>query len=420
MRFAVLGVAQLCYVRRGDGDERGVAAQRLVQAHPVQLVPQRARAHRRRHAGPAVHARGEARDVVHHDPVRQADTAQGHAHAGAEQVTGQASARIHAALRPARGDDALYRRAVEEGHVDCPASFPRPTEPGPFPGPLGRRDERELHRGAVHRAGGRRAGRAEGGRWLTQAHHRHRELVHPVRAGQRGHLRIGEAGVQPGRQARRVGERQQLGQHRAGVPVHVPVAAFGVAPAGAPRDAGDHDGRAAAVRWRADLHERMLQRVVPVHARGQRAARRHRDVQLQREPAAGRPGGAERVDPVVPVHGAHHAGGQVEQAGEVRQVQGRGLDRRDAGQHGHGRLGGRGQVPRQRHAGHRLRVPLDEPREAGHVVGLQILHDPGIVDGYVPVPAGRVGGQPVQCLRRGFHTQVSDPGRTLRSAERSA
>ena len=32
------------------------------------------------------------------------------------------------------------------------------------------------------------------------------------------------------------------------------------------------------------------------------------------------------------------------------------------------------------------------------------LVDPGVVDGLVPLPAGLIGGQPVQRLRRGFHT----------------
>jgi len=94
-----------------------------------------------------------------------------------------------------------------------------------------------------------------------------------------------------------------------------------------------------------------------------------------------------------------HAGGQVEQAGEVRQVQGRGLDLRRC-QHGHRRFGGRGKFPGQGRAGQPFGVPLDEPWQAGHVVGLQILHDPGVVGGYVPVLAGRIGGQPVQRLRR--------------------
>jgi hypothetical protein len=83
-----------------------------------------------------------------------------------------------------------------------------------------------------------------------------------------------------------------------------------------------------------------------------------------------------------------HAGGQVEQAGEVRQVQGRGLDLRRC-QHGHRRFGGRGKFPGQGRAGQPFGVPLDEPWQAGHVVGLQILHDPDVVGGLRPSP-GRV------------------------------
>ena len=341
---------------------------------------------------------------MQHDPVRHAEAAHGHAHAGAQQVLGQAAARVHPPLGPARGDDALYRHVGDQGYVHRAATVPARAEPVALTGPLSRRDQGELQRRGVHLAAGRRAGRAEGGWCLVQGDDRHRELVHPVRAGQRGHLGVGEAGVQPGGQAGRVGERQELGQHRAGVPVDVPVAAFPVAPAGAPRDTGDEHGGPAAARRRTDLHERVLERVVPVHAGGQRAARRHRDVQLQRETTARRPGGAERVDPVVPFHDAHHAGGQVEQAGKVRQVQGRALDLRGARQHGHGRFGGPGQFPGQRRDRQPFGVPLDKPREAGHVVGFQVLHDPGVVDGFVPFPAGLVGGQPVQRLRCGFHT----------------
>ena len=47
---------------------------------------------------------------------------------------------------------------------------------------LGRRDQRELQRRGVQVAAGRRPGRVEGGRCLVQRHHRHRELVYPVRA----------------------------------------------------------------------------------------------------------------------------------------------------------------------------------------------------------------------------------------------
>src|SRR6185437_8539536 len=86
VRVPVRRIAEASYGRGGDSDERRVAAQRLLQAHPVQFVPHRRLAHRSRQIGPAVHARGEAADVVHHHPVRQADTADGDAHAGAQQV----------------------------------------------------------------------------------------------------------------------------------------------------------------------------------------------------------------------------------------------------------------------------------------------------------------------------------------------
>ena len=282
LRVPVHRIAEAFYLRGGDGDERGVAAQRLVQAHPVQLVPQRARAHRSRQIGPAVHAGGEALDVVQHHPVRHAETADGHAHAGAQQVPGQATARVHPPLGSARGDDALQRGAGDEGHLHRAPAVPRRAEPVALPGPLGRRDQGELQRRGVHVAAGRRAGRVQGGRCLVQRHHRHRELVDPVRTGQRGHVRVRKARVQPGGQAGRVGQRQELGQHGAGVPVDVPVAAFAVAPAGAPRDAGDDHGRAAARPGRRWPGRRRSVAGRPARARGlagrtsarRRAARR--------------------------------------------------------------------------------------------------------------------------------------------------
>src|SRR6185437_1787061 len=118
----------------------------------------------------------------------------------------------------------------------------------------------ELQRRGVHVAAGRWAGRIEGGRRLRQGDHRHRELVHPVRTGQLAHLRVREARVEPGGQAGRVGECEQLGQHGPGVPVDVPVAAFAVAPAGAPWNPGDDHGRTAVTRWRPDLYERVVER----------------------------------------------------------------------------------------------------------------------------------------------------------------
>ena len=154
-----------------------------------------------------------------------------------------------------------------------------------------------------------------------------------------------------GGEPRGVGHREQLGEHRAGVPVDVAVATLAVAPPGAPRDAGDDEGGRVSARRRPDLHEGVVVRVVPVHARGQRRALGHGDVQLEREAAARRSGGAEQPGPVRPLHRSHHARGQMEQPGEVRQIQFGGGDVRGAREHGDGR-GRRGrQVARQRHAG---------------------------------------------------------------------
>ena len=76
---------------------------------------------------------------------------------------------------------------------------------------------------------------------------------------------------------------------------------------------------------------------------------------------------------------------------------------RRARQHGERRAGRRRQLPGQRLAGQPLRIVLEEPGEAVHVVGLQVLHHARVVRGLVPAVAGRVRRQPVQCLRRVLH-----------------
>ena len=91
---------------------------------------------------------------------------------------------------------------------------------------------------------------------------RERELVDAVGADEARDLRVREAGVQ----ARLAGQRERLGEHRAGVPVEVAEAALGVLPAGAPRDAGDDQRRRVAVRRWPDRAQRVVDRVVPVHA----------------------------------------------------------------------------------------------------------------------------------------------------------
>ena len=232
----------------------------------------------------------------------------------------QAARGVHAALRPACRDHGFHRRCCGRRDVYRTAPVPWLSQPVAFPGPLRGRDERELERCFVGLAGGRRAGRVQGGRARAEADDRHRPLVHSVRADERGDFRVGETRVQPRGEARGVGERQQLREHRAGVPVHVPVAAFPVPPAGAPRHAGDDQRGRGAVRRGSDLDEGVLERVVPVHPGRQRAALRHRDVHLEREPRARRPRRAEQVPPVGKLRRPHDPGGQVQQPGQVRQV----------------------------------------------------------------------------------------------------
>ena len=63
-------------------------------------------------------------------------------------------------------------------------------------------------------------------------------------------------------------------------------------------------------------------RVVPVHAGGERKGLGHGDVQLEWEPAARRAGCAEQERlPVRADRRAHHAGGEVQEPGEVRQIE---------------------------------------------------------------------------------------------------
>ena len=139
----------------------------------------------------------------------------------------------------------------------------------------------------------------------------------------------------------------------------------------------------------------------------------HRDVDLEREAAARGPGGAEQPGRERPLLRPHDPRGQVEQPGELRQIQLSGGDVRRAGEHGDGRSRRSGEVAGERHARQFHRVPLEEPREAIDVVGLEFPHDARVVDGDGPdeivvlagglVPAPRVGRDPMQLLRRRLH-----------------
>ena len=86
-----------------------------------------------------------------------------------------------------------------------------------------------------------------------------------------------------------------------------------------------------------------------------------------------------------------------------RQVEIRLRDVRGPGQHRDGRSRRRRQASREWHAGQRLHVPLEKPREARQVVDLEVLQHARVLDGIRPLATRLIGRQPVQCLRYGLH-----------------
>jgi hypothetical protein len=158
------------------------------------------------------------------------------------------------------------------------------------------------------------------------------ELRDPVGADEVAHLEVGELGVEPGAQPGARGERELLGEQRSGVPEDVPVPALAVAPARAPRHTGDDERRRPAGGLRAELHEGVLDRPVGVHA-GRKAGRScgDHDVDLEREPRARRPRGPEEDQPSpAPLLGADDARREVEQPGQLGEIEGRGARRMTA------------------------------------------------------------------------------------------
>ena len=203
--------------------------------------------------------------------------------------------------------------------------------------PLRGRDEGKLHRCGIDFSRGGFPGRIECGPPVAECNDRHGPLVYPVRTDETCDGPIREPGEQPWREARGVGHRQHLGKHGSGVPVDVSVSTLAIAPPGAPRNPGHDDGGRVPLWCWTDLHQGMFERVVPVHARGERGALGDGHVQLEREASPGRSSGSEQPGPERTFHRSHHARGQMKQPGEVRQVQLCGRDGRGAREHGDGR-----------------------------------------------------------------------------------
>ena len=266
-------------------------------------------------------------------------------------------------------------------NVDGSTTAPWSSELAAIPGPLRRRDERESNRCGIDATSFGGIGRLERRRPLAEGDDGHRPLLDAICSHDRAHRRIREPAEQPRGNAGGIGERQHLGKHRARIPIDVPVSALSVFPAGAPGDAGDDERRRTAARRRTHLQQDVILRVVPMHPGGQGRADRHRGVDLQWEPPARGPRGAEQPRPVGPFHRSHHTGGKMQQTGEMRKVE---LRRRDLGrprEHADGRRRRGRQGSRQFYPWQRPLISLVEPGDTIEVVHLEVLHHAGVGEG---------------------------------------
>ena len=105
--LAVAAVVQAAEVDGGDDDERGVAAEVLVEADEEELVSQVARAQGSVERRPAVEARLETLDGVGGDEVRHAAAAERRRQRPLRHVTRNPAGGIHEARRPALQDDVV-------------------------------------------------------------------------------------------------------------------------------------------------------------------------------------------------------------------------------------------------------------------------------------------------------------------------
>ena len=239
------------------------------------------------------------------------------------------------------------------------------------------RDERELERrSTVDLAGRSLAGRADRRLAVAERHDRNGELVHAVGADEPRHGGVREDRAQTRGESGVRRHHEGLRQHRAGVPVDVAEAALGVAPAGAPGNAGDDERRRSRPPARGPIcSSAWFGGIEPVHAVGKALDAAGGDVELEREAPAGRPRRAEEVAPAVGALGdAHDAGREVQHAREAGEIE-RGAA---APRHGPARtavVGAAAGRPAARQLDGREpgRVGLAECRERREVVRLEVL-----------------------------------------------
>jgi hypothetical protein len=189
----------------------------------------------------------------------------------------------------------------------------------------------------------------------------------------------------------------------------MPVAALPVPPARSPRDPRDDHGRGAAPgRW-SDPHERVVLRVVPMNAGRERRPLGDSDVELQRESAPCRSRRPEQPRRVRANGGPNDAGGQMEQARQLREVERARPDVRRSGEDGDGLRRRRRQLARERDRRELVHVALVEPGKPVDVIHHEVTHDAGVVDRWVPHVIGvigTVGGEPVKRLAGRLHDRA--------------
>jgi hypothetical protein len=330
------------------------------------------------------------------DEVRHPSAAQRGGQRPFESVPRDRRGPIHAARRSPAQDDRIQVGGCGRLAPQRRSRGPGIAEPVAIARPLGQRDQRELDRRRVDRARGRVAARRDCRAAVAEGDQGERELVHAVGADQPRDLGVGEARPQPRAQAARLGQRERLRKHRAGVPVEVAETALRIAPAGAPWHPRDDERRRVAGGRGADPHQRMADRVVPMHAVGQTRETPGRDIYLEREAPAGRARRAQQqARAVVTLHDPHDARGDVQQPRQRRETQ-RAMRRAvPAGQHGGGRSGDRRPGTRQLGRRQPVRIGLAGRGQRGGIVRHEVLPDEWVVDGRRPLPLRRVRGQTV-------------------------
>ena len=244
-----------------------------------------------------------------------------------------------------------------------------------------------------------RSGRSTCGGTASQRHDHERVLLGRADTEEVGHFVVDEAAEHPRRDARSLGDREQVRQDGTGIPEEVSVPALPVLPGGAPRDPREHQGHRCAadapvgggprqerpVVASAEPPQGELDRIEVVDASRQARQVATDHVDLDGVERAGRGGGPEEERPPTGhPRPARHPCREEQETGQLREPPRRRRDVHTAGEHLDRRRIPLRQVDRQ---GDRLevRVVLQRDRHVGEVEEVPASADAldGVVGGVV-------------------------------------